>query len=70
MGICWHPFCKQLGVRNVSREAELHNQATRLKSAGDQTLREGMEKGIKEAIRENAKNFLMIGLDIEISSNR
>jgi len=41
-----------------SREAELHDQMTRLKSA--------KEEGIKETTIKNAKNFLIMGLDIEM----
>ena len=41
-----------------AREAELHDQMTRLKSA--------REEGIKEATIKNAKNFLLMGLDSEM----
>lgn len=41
-----------------AREAELHDQMTRLKSA--------REEGIKEATIKNAKNFLVMGLDVEM----
>ncbi|MDS0526667.1 hypothetical protein NNC19_13325 [Clostridium sp. SHJSY1] len=55
-----------------AREAELHDQATKLKSAIEQGLREGREKGraegINEAKRENAKNLLLIGIDVELIS--
>lgn len=47
-----------------AREAELHDQMTRLKSARE----EGREEGIKEASRKNAKNFLVMGLDVETIS--
>jgi predicted transposase/invertase (TIGR01784 family) len=41
-----------------AREAELHDQMTRLKSA--------REEGIKEATIKNAKNFLLMGLDLDV----
>ncbi|SFC49050.1 hypothetical protein [Clostridium uliginosum] len=45
-----------------SREAELHDQMTRLKSAKE----EGIKEGIKEATIKNAKNFLIMGLDVDM----
>lgn len=45
-----------------SREAELHDQMTRLKSAKE----EGIKEGIKEATIKNAKNFLAMGLDVDM----
>jgi len=44
-----------------SREAELHDQMTRLKSA--------KKEGIKEATIKNAKNFLIMGLGIDMVAN-
>ena len=44
-----------------SREAELHDQMTRLKSA--------KEEGIKETTIKNAKNFLIMGLDVDMVAN-
>ncbi|WP_026888175.1 Rpn family recombination-promoting nuclease/putative transposase [Clostridium beijerinckii] len=41
-----------------AREAELHDQMTRLKSA--------REEGIKEERIKNAKNFLVMGLDVDM----
>lgn len=41
-----------------AREAELHDQMTRLKAA--------REEGAKENSRKTAKNFLLMGLDIEL----
>jgi conserved hypothetical protein (putative transposase or invertase) len=49
-----------------SREAELHDQMTRLKSAREEGLKEGREEGVKEATIKNAKNFLLMGLDSEM----
>jgi len=45
-----------------SREAELHDQMTRLKSARE----EGIKEGIKEATIKNARNFLIMGLDVDM----
>uniref|UniRef100_UPI00257A191E Rpn family recombination-promoting nuclease/putative transposase n=1 Tax=Clostridium sp. UBA1652 TaxID=1946348 RepID=UPI00257A191E len=45
-----------------AREAELHDQMTRLKSARE----EGIKEGIKEATVKNARNFLLMGLDLDI----
>lgn len=45
-----------------SREAELHDQMTRLKSAKE----EGIKEGSKETTIKNAKNFLIMGLDIDM----
>ncbi|WP_318011019.1 Rpn family recombination-promoting nuclease/putative transposase [Clostridium sp. FP1] len=53
-----------------SREAELHDQMTRLKSAREQGLKEGLEEGLKEGLKEatikNAKNFLLMGLAVDM----
>ncbi|WP_077393811.1 Rpn family recombination-promoting nuclease/putative transposase [Clostridium saccharobutylicum] len=57
-----------------SREAELHDQMTRLKSAKEEGIKEGIKTGIKTGIKEglkeatikNAKNFLIMGLDVDI----
>ena len=57
-------------VAYESREAELHDQMTRLKSAKEEGIKEGIKKGIKEGLKEatikNAKNFLIMGLDIDM----
>ncbi|CUU50347.1 Rpn family recombination-promoting nuclease/putative transposase [Clostridium beijerinckii] len=47
-----------------AREAELHDQMTRLKSAKE----EGIKEGIKETTIKNAKNFLLMGLDVDMVS--
>lgn len=49
-----------------SREAELHDQMTRLKSAREEGIKEGIKEGLKEATIKNAKNFLIMGLDIDM----
>jgi len=49
-----------------SREAELHDQMTRLKSAREEGVKEGLKEGLKEATIKNAKNFLLMGLDSEM----
>ncbi|WP_310939924.1 PD-(D/E)XK nuclease family transposase [Clostridium sp. SHJSY1] len=67
-----------------AREAELHDQATRLQSAKEDGIKQGIEKGIKqgiekgikqgmeqgrkEALTESAKNLLLIGADVEFVS--
>jgi predicted transposase/invertase (TIGR01784 family) len=51
-----------------AREAELHDQMTRLKSAREEGIREGIREGIKEATRENAKSFLIMGLEVGVVS--
>ena len=49
-----------------SREAELHDQMTRLKSAKEEGIKEGIKEELKEATIKNAKNFLIMGLDIDM----
>jgi predicted transposase/invertase (TIGR01784 family) len=53
-----------------AREAELHDQMTRLKSAKEEGIKEGLEKGLEKGLKEatikNAKNFLIMGLDINM----
>ncbi|OOM06333.1 PD-(D/E)XK nuclease family transposase [Clostridium saccharobutylicum] len=49
-----------------AREAELHDQMTRLKSAREEGKEEGIKEGIKEAKIKNAKNFLLLGLNLDI----
>ncbi len=49
-----------------AREAELHDQNTRLKCAREEGLKEGREEGLKEATIKNAKNFLLMGLDVHM----
>ncbi|WP_241428583.1 Rpn family recombination-promoting nuclease/putative transposase [Clostridium saccharobutylicum] len=49
-----------------SREAELHDQMTRLKSAKEEGIKTGIKEGLKETTIKNAKNFLIMGLDVDI----
>jgi hypothetical protein len=45
-----------------SREAEIHDQMTRLKSARE----EGLKEGLKESTIKNAKNFLLMRLGVDM----
>lgn len=45
-----------------AREAELHDQMTRLKSARE----EGIKEGTKETTIKNAKNFLLMELEVDM----
>ena len=48
-----------------AREAELHDQMTRLKPAREEGIKEGIEKGIEKGKIEMTKNLLNMGLSSE-----
>ena len=48
-----------------AREAELHDQVTRLKSAREEGIKEGKKEGRKEEKIDNAKNLILLGVDVE-----
>lgn len=52
-----------------AREAELHDQMTRLKSAREEGLKEGIEKGKIEMAIEMARKLLSMGLSSEQIAN-
>ncbi len=47
-----------------AREAEIHDQMTRLKSAREEGIKEGKKEGEKEGKLDVARNLLQIGMDV------
>ncbi|GAB6169606.1 Rpn family recombination-promoting nuclease/putative transposase [Clostridium carnis] len=65
---------KKTRAEYLSREMALHDEATRIEEAIEEGYEKGMEKGIEKGIEqgiekaniENAKNFLRLGIEIDI----
>ncbi len=49
-----------------SREAEIHDNVTRIKSASEKSRKEGKEEGVTEKAIEDATNFLKLGISEEM----
>ena len=73
---------KKARAEYLSREMALHDEATKIEEAMEEGFEQGLEQGIQKAIQlgieqgieqgiekaniDNAKNFLKLGVDVEI----
>ena len=61
---------KKARAEYLSREMALHDEATKIEEAMEEGYEQGLEKGIEQGIEKanikNAKNFLKLGVDIDI----
>ncbi|MBW6408743.1 Rpn family recombination-promoting nuclease/putative transposase [Clostridium weizhouense] len=56
---------KEARMAYEARQAEIMDQMTREKTAREEGLRKGIEQGIEKGKIENARSFLLLGVDIE-----
>lgn len=65
---------KKARAEYLSREMALHDEATKIEEAMEEGYEQGLEKGIEKGIEQgieqanikNAKNFLKLGVDVDI----
>lgn len=69
---------KKARAEYLSREMALHDEATKIEEAMEEGYEQGLEKGIEQGIEKgieqgieqanikNAKNFLKLGVDVDI----